>query len=33
MASTVVATAGRFGFPIGYELLEPGNPNISRSWT
>jgi hypothetical protein len=28
------ATAGRFGTPVGYELLEPwGNPNISRSWT
>jgi hypothetical protein len=31
---SVVATAGRFGTPVGYELLEPwGNPNISRSWT
>ena len=29
----ISATAGRFGTPIGYELLEPwGNPNISRSW-
>jgi hypothetical protein len=28
----VGATAGRFGTPIGYEVLEPwGNPNISRS--
>jgi hypothetical protein len=28
------ATAGRFGTPVGYELLEPwGNPNVSRSWT
>lgn len=28
------ATAGRFGTPVGYEVLEPwGNPNVSRSWT
>ena len=33
-ADGINATAGRFGTPIGYELLEPwGNPNISRSWT
>jgi hypothetical protein len=30
----LVATAGRFGTPVGYEVLEPwGNGNISRSWT
>jgi hypothetical protein len=33
-ADGISSTAGRFGTPIGYELLEPwGNPNISRSWT
>src|SRR5262245_1900653 len=27
------ATGGRFGTPIGYEVLEPwGDPNVSRSW-
>jgi hypothetical protein len=29
----ISATAGRFGTPIGYEVLEPwGDPNVSRSW-